>query len=85
MANLLKIKILYHQRKINNTPEGVYLSHFEVTLDFSPSECSFERGKKTPLGVPFILLLLVHEICLQLRKTTKSAKPSILVDYTASP
>ena len=23
-------------------------------------ECSFEMGKKTPLGVPFILLLTVH-------------------------
>ena len=26
-------------------------------------ECSFEMGKQTPLGVTFILLVMVHDTC----------------------
>ena len=53
---------MYHQQQNKWYPQRCLLAHIEATLDFSRSECSFEMGKWTSLGVSFILLLIVYEI-----------------------
>ena len=60
--------------KLNGTPKGTILvvakllTHNNITINYymqvnsftAKIECIFEMGKKTPLGVPFILLLTVQ-------------------------
>ena len=40
-------------------PQWVFTCHFEATLDFSRSVCSKWQVKH--LGIPYILLLLIHK------------------------